>query len=137
MKGYQNVTVSDNFFIGGPLTFRGFMMNGVGPHINGCAMGANSYWLGGLHAYLPLPFKNNFNDFLRLHGFVNAGNISNGEPTDFEKLVKDYRLSYGVGLVMSFGNKARLEINYCLPIKSQGADQKAGGLQFGVGIAYT
>lgn len=39
----NNLTVSvcDQFFLGGPLSLRGFQMRGVGPHKDGNALGAN------------------------------------------------------------------------------------------------
>lgn len=116
-------------------------MNRVGPHVSNSAVGGNAFWIGGLHAYVPLPFKNSFNDFLRVHCFLNAGTLS--DVNSFKniltgnKLLNDIRLSYGLGLVMLFGNKARLEINYCLPFKSQSTDRTTKGLQFGIGLNYT
>lgn len=36
-----NVSICDQYFIGGPLSLRGFTMRGVGPHKDGNALGAN------------------------------------------------------------------------------------------------
>jgi outer membrane protein assembly factor BamA len=36
-----NVSICDQFFLGGPLSLRGFKMRGVGPHKDGNALGAN------------------------------------------------------------------------------------------------
>lgn len=36
-----NVGICDQFFLGGPLSLRGFQMRGVGPHKDGNALGAN------------------------------------------------------------------------------------------------
>lgn len=127
--------MTDRFFLGGPLNLRAFQLNGVGPHNNRCALGANAYWTGGLHAYLPLPFKNAFNEHLRVHGFLNAGNISDTVNQDL--LTRNVRLSTGLGLVMSFGGRVRLEVNYSLPLQSQPDDKAQKGLQFGLGINYT
>ena len=127
--------LTDRFFLGGPLNLRGFQMNGIGPHNNKSALGANTYWVGGLNMYLPLPFKNVFNENLRVHGFLNAGNIMDKISTN--SLLQNVRLSTGVGLVMSFGSKLRLEIGYCIPLESQPEDKQQSGLQFGVGINYT
>ena len=110
-------------------------MNGIGPHNNKSALGANTYWAGGLHAYLPLPFKNALKECLRIHGFVNAGNIT--DVLNYDQLLTNVRLSTGVGLVMSFGGRVRLEVNYCLPLQSQPDDKAQKGLQFGVGVSYT
>lgn len=36
-----NVSMHDQFFLGGPLSLRGFQMRGVGPHKDANALGAN------------------------------------------------------------------------------------------------
>jgi outer membrane protein assembly factor BamA len=36
-----NVSICDQFFLGGPLSLRGFSTRGVGPHRDGNALGAN------------------------------------------------------------------------------------------------
>ena len=38
--GNKATTISDRFVLGGPMTLRGFQMGGVGPHSDGCAVGA-------------------------------------------------------------------------------------------------
>lgn len=134
LKPFDNVLVTDKFFLGGPLNLRGFQMNGVGPHNNGSALGANTYWVGGLHAYLPLPFKNACNEYMRVHSFLNAGTIT--DSTNYNQLLDNIRLSTGLGLVLTFGGRVRLEANYCWPIKAQAEDKTKPGFQFGIGINY-
>lgn len=76
----KKVGISDMYYLGGPLSVRGFETRGIGPHSNGDALGASSYWSGGLHFFTPLPFRpgrGGFGDLFRLHYFVNAGNIGN------------------------------------------------------------
>jgi outer membrane protein assembly factor BamA len=36
-----NVSICDQFFLGGPLSLRGFKMRGVGPHKDGNVLGDN------------------------------------------------------------------------------------------------
>jgi outer membrane protein insertion porin family len=36
-----NVNICDQFFLGGPLSLRGFETRGIGPHKDGNALGAN------------------------------------------------------------------------------------------------
>ncbi|XP_065324548.1 sorting and assembly machinery component 50 homolog isoform X2 [Gordionus sp. m RMFG-2023] len=78
---FRPVHLMDKFFLGGPLTFRGFTLGGLGPHAYGQALGIDSYWSSGIHAYTPLPFiKNNyklFSHYLRIHSFANIGSIGN------------------------------------------------------------
>lgn len=116
------------------MNVRGFQQNGLGPHNQSSALGADIYWAGGAHLYAPLPFKNAFKNHLRLHGFVNAGNIS--DTLDANLFRTNVRVSTGAGLVMSFGQSVRFEVNYCLPLKSLVDDQASKGLQFGIGLRY-
>ena len=136
--------ITDRFFIGGPLNLRGFRMNGVGPQSDGNALGANTYWLGGLHLYSPLPFiskENVIYDFFRSHMFMNIGNIGNFSFTKDHyknlKLLQNYfRLSFGVGLVISLNDFARLELHYAIPYFLQPGDKPERGLQFGFDVNF-
>ena len=134
MKSYNNTTVSDKFFLGGPLNLRGFQMCGVGPHGKEglSALGALKYWVGAVHFQYPLPFKNIFDQYLRLHGFLQAGSISN----KFSELGENIRTSCGGGLIFAFGNNVRLELNYCLPLFNQSYDKIQRGIHFGIGMTY-
>ena len=90
--------------------------------------------------------------------FLTAGNLSNVGLTgqmgrDLEQVTQDFRLSYGLGLAVKLGGVARIELNYCLPVKVTGTsicwflkfyntfqasrgDKPAPGLQFGVGVHF-
>ncbi|KAH9495892.1 Sorting and assembly machinery component 50 A [Bulinus truncatus] len=81
-----SISISDKFFLGGPLTLRGFNMRGCGPHSHENALRADSYWLTAAHIYSPLPFrpgKGRFGDLFKTHFFINAGNLGN---IDFSNL---------------------------------------------------
>lgn len=46
----------------------------------GAALGGDGYWASGLHLYSPLPFlyhRDNLMSHVRLHYFLNAGNVFN------------------------------------------------------------
>lgn len=132
----------DRFFLGGPLTLRGFQYNTVGPKIDGYATGGSIYWLGGLHLYTPLPHrpsKGSFGDSFRIHFFCNAGNLGNvtrNLSECFDSLSKSVRLMYGVGLVYRLGQLARIELNYCIPILHQADDKLIDGVQLGLGVHF-
>jgi len=136
--------ITDRFFIGGPLNLRGFRMYGVGPHSDGNALGANTYWLGGLHLYSPLPFISKESiifDFFRTHLFMNVGNIGNFSFTkdhykNLKILQSCFRLSFGVGLVISLNNFARFELHYAVPYFRQPGDKPEKGLQFGFDVNF-
>lgn len=132
------------FFLGGPLTLRGFNLKGVGPHSDGNALGADTYWLSALHLYTPLPFrpgKGGFGELFRTHFFVNAGNLANLKLSDgihgIMKGVQDnFRASYGGGIVLRMGRVARLELNYVVPMYVSQSDSVNPGLQFGIGFVF-
>jgi len=147
LKDFQNdktFNISDHFFLGGPSNIRGFEVNGVGPHSDGSALGGTMYWSSGLHLYAPLPFRpgrGGFGDLFRTHVFLTSGNIGNFWLTgdfrrDRDALTEDVRLSYGLGLAVRLGGVARIELNYCLPVKAARGDKAAPGLQMGVGVNF-
>ena len=53
-----------------------------------------------------------------------------------DEAIRNFRLSYGIGLVMSLGGIARVEVNYCCPLRAQKGDRLAHGLQVGVGMDF-
>lgn len=94
----KSIRINDRFFLGGPLNIRGFDHHGAGPHSegqsiaknvatsifslcrSGAALGGDCYWASGLHFYTPLPFlyhRDNLMSHVRLHYFLNAGNVFN------------------------------------------------------------
>lgn len=139
-----NVSICDQFFLGGPLSLRGFKMRGVGPHKDGNALGANAYWSGGLHLFTPLPFnpgKGGFGDLFRMHIFINAGNLGDvylGQeiPRSLKTVTRTARMSYGIGMALRLGQMARVELNYCIPVLFQRGDQPNSGVQFGIGMHF-
>lgn len=76
----MKISMSDMYYLGGPLSIRGFQMRGVGPHSDGDALGSTGYWSTGFHLFTPLPFrpgKGGFGELFRTHFFINGGNIGN------------------------------------------------------------
>jgi outer membrane protein insertion porin family len=137
-------SISDRFFLGGPLGLRGYHLFGAGPHSEGNALGARTYWVGGLHLYTPLPFRpgaGGIGDRFRTHWFLNFGNIGNfpfvygDHYRNMALLLNRLRYSMGMGLVISLG-EARFEINYVLPQGQQPGDKAEKGLQFGIGVTF-
>ncbi len=51
-------------------------------------------------------------------------------------LFENTRLTVGSGLVIAFGEMARLELNYVYPLWRQQHDKAVNGIQFGIGIAF-
>lgn len=131
--------INDRFFLGGPLSIRGFKTYGIGPRIKNDSLGGDLFWSLGLHLYSPLPFRpGGLAERFRTHVFVTAGNLtefSQEKPwmERIESLGKNVRWSYGAGIVLLAGI-ARFELNYCLLGWNLLTDSINPGLQFGVGI---
>ncbi|XP_003743328.1 sorting and assembly machinery component 50 homolog [Galendromus occidentalis] len=136
MTPNEQHNISDKFFLGGPLGLRGFKLRGVGPQCEGASLGGTTYWSTGCHLYSPLPFRRGhgyIGEYLRLHGFVTAGSLSEG--VDSAKL-QDPSVSAGLGVVLSLGHQVRIELNYAVPLRHQRSDRTNSGLQFGMGMAF-
>ncbi|CAF4047827.1 unnamed protein product [Rotaria sp. Silwood2] len=139
-RGNQTIKINDRFFLGGPLNVRGFDYHGAGPHSEGAALGGDCYWATGLHLYTPLPFlyhRENLMSYVRLHYFLNAGNVFNSQSVHstqslLSQLTNTTRLSCGLGVVLNLMNVARLELNYTLPLWTQVHDRVIKGFQFGI-----
>jgi len=155
------VPIADRFFIGGPLTMRGFELRSMGPLTNdGCPVGSNFYIQHGFHLYSPLPFfsKEGYASLFRLHGFVTSaitetslGSItpanmasgdmaSNARQMPYQLLhhyMRSARCTTGLGIIFKLANAFRIELNYCLPLQVQPGDRIVRGFQFGIGILYT
>ena len=142
--GENDTLINDRFFLGGPMSVRGFQMKGIGPRVREASLGADAFWAAGLHLYTPLPFRpgrGGFGDLFRMHFFANAGNAQNMELTSYNsnelnKMVKEARWSYGLGIMMMIGGIARLEVNYCIPRNAKTSDGINPGLQVGVGMNF-
>lgn len=143
----KRITLADNFYLGGPLNVRGFEMRGLGNESDGNYLGSDMFWSSGLHLFAPLPFRpgrGGFGDLFRTHLFVTAGNLCQfngnnhiGDGHRFmENALRNFRLSYGLGVAFRLGGIGRLELNYCIPVRCERGDKPAPGLQFGVGVNF-
>ncbi|XP_075169747.1 SAM50-like protein CG7639 [Haematobia irritans] len=124
--------LSNLFYCGGPLTLRGFEYGGAGPVIDGTPIGAQTYWSTGLHIWAPLPFNKVFkglaNNF-RTHLFYNVGNFNTFST-------ENIRTAAGVGLAFKLAERARIELNYCIPMRKCMGDKVNNGFQFGIGYEF-
>ncbi|XP_053994398.1 sorting and assembly machinery component 50 homolog A isoform X1 [Hylaeus volcanicus] len=148
LRGINNdmkISITDQFFLGGPMNLRGFEMRGCGPRQDGNSIGGDAYWALALHLYTPLPFtpgRHSFGDLFRLHGFVTGGNVSNftfklsnNYKENMKIFTENVRCSVGGGIAMKLGNVARIELNLVMPLLHVRSDvlQK---FQFGIGLQY-
>ncbi|BFZ15705.1 hypothetical protein BsWGS_18744 [Bradybaena similaris] len=134
-----DISICDKFFLGGPLTLRGFDLKSIGPCSEADALGAESYWLSAAHIYCPLPFGW-YGDHFKTHLFINAGNLGNmslWHPfSSIYQMASTFRWSYGFGIVWHVSGAVRLELNYVIPKRLQNGDKACPGLQFGIGIKF-
>ncbi|KAJ8707895.1 hypothetical protein PYW07_011572 [Mythimna separata] len=136
-------TLSEHYFLGGPTTLRGFQQRGVGPHVDGQAIGGKIYWASALHLYSPLPLacaREGMLQLVKTHLFLNAGCLAVPERSYFKlsslSALVEARVACGAGVCVQIGRSARLEINYVVPLKTQARDIPVTGLQFGVGAHF-
>uniref|UniRef100_A0A8D9F6C9 Sorting and assembly machinery component 50 homolog n=1 Tax=Cacopsylla melanoneura TaxID=428564 RepID=A0A8D9F6C9_9HEMI len=140
----KTFSLCDRFFLGGPLSLRGFSHYGIGPKSDGSSLGGTVYWQSAYHIYTPLPFtkptKGSFSDNFRLNLFANAGCIQDINASELKdkwrRMGEQLRISYGIGLAIRFAGLARVEINYCIPYSYQRDDSVVPGMQFGFGITF-
>lgn len=144
--------INNLFYCGGPLTLRGFKYGCAGPVIDGTSIGAQTFWCTGAHLWTPLPFANVFKglaNHFRMHFFYNMGNSNSFNTGQFENLYRfevyynifslfadNMRSSYGMGIAVKLAERARIELNYCIPIRKQNTDKVHNGFQFGIGYEF-
>ncbi len=136
----KTMTVADRFYLGGPLNVRGFEMRGLGPNVDANALGGLTYFASGLHLYTPLPFLTSkttrgFSDLFRTHLWANAGNLIT-DCRSIDEAAQNFRLTCGLGLALKIGGIARIELNYCIPLRLQRSDRPVPGVQFGIGVHF-
>jgi len=144
LSSFEDINISDKFFIGGPMSMRGFEYNSIGPCNNKAFTGSWAYWLLGGHLYTPLPFVSSgceepsWSQAIRLHFFFNSGNCVNPKTlveNGPSALFNNTRLSCGFGVAYNLMKAARVELNFCYPISAKKSDKTSDGLQFGIGVS--
>ncbi|KAI7872710.1 surface antigen-domain-containing protein, partial [Spinellus fusiger] len=139
-------SVSDRFYVGGPLSVRGFSTGGIGPHDYKDALGGDAYWSAGVSVLTPLP---RWEDKpVRAHAFLNGGSCvpvtgkgregkgeENGLIFNSLSLTASPSIATGVGLVYRH-SIARIELNYCIPLTAAKGDHVRRGLQLGIGLSF-
>lgn len=107
--------INDRYFLGGPLSVRGYATRGIGQHAELASLGGDLFWESGLHIFTPLPYRPNmggFGELFRMHFFANAGNLTNAKDLDMKDFIYNPRFSYGFGIMIIMGGSFRLELNY-------------------------
>ncbi|KAI9252039.1 surface antigen-domain-containing protein [Helicostylum pulchrum] len=130
--------VSDRFYLGGPLSVRGFKMGGIGEREGNDALGGEGYWAAGASLIGSIPGLSHLP--VKAHAFANAGSIvTKTEGVSFEDnvkaLAKTPRTSVGLGLIFHH-SIARIELNYCIPLRYNSTDLPEPKFQFGFGLNF-
>lgn len=147
-------TISDRFFVGGPLQLRGFLPAGVGPRSRsrggrsvpgGDAMGGDLYCTASLAASVVPPVRVLEEYGIRLFAFANAGTLvgmagpwrqqqPQPMPPSLSQVAMSTRTAAGVGI--SGGTPmGRVELTYAWPLRYGPRDARRN-LQFGFGFSF-
>lgn len=135
-KEHEQIHISDRFYLGGPLSVRGFKMGGIGEREGNDALGGEGYWAAGASLISSIPGLSHLP--VKAHAFANAGSMVTraGTPSDtIKELSETPRTSVGFGFILHH-SIARLEANYCIPLKYAGTDLPEPKFQFGFGLNF-
>lgn len=135
-------TISDRFFVGGPMQIRGFLPAGIGPRTKkggstspgGDSLGGSLYYTASVAASTSPPgiFRNYG---IQMFGFANAGTLvgtTNGIP--LQAILNSTRSSVGAGVAASTP-MGRLEVTYAWPLRYGPRDARRN-VQFGFGFNF-
>ena len=134
-------TVSDRFYIGGPMQLRGFLPAGIGPRAKtggpsvpgGDALGGDFFYTATLAVSTPFPVMSFLQDTdIRFFGFANAGTLTG--LTSMAHMMRTTRAAVGGGVCMGspFG---RMEATYAVPLRFGPRDARKA-VQFGLGFSF-
>ncbi|KAI8602861.1 surface antigen-domain-containing protein [Dissophora ornata] len=131
--------ISDRFFLGGPMSVRGFRSNGLGPREGEDSLGGDAYMSAGVSLLTPFPGLAKHDSF-KAHFFANAGTLVSVEPGQsamktVDDLTKAPSVSVGAGIVYRHP-QVRIELNFALPLMATKTDALARGWQLGLGISF-
>ncbi|KAF9931855.1 hypothetical protein FBU30_009435 [Linnemannia zychae] len=131
--------ISDRFFLGGPMSVRGFKSNGLGPREGDDSLGGDAYVSAGLSLLTPFPGLAGRDSF-KAHFFANAGTLISVQPGQsanktIEKLTEAPSVSIGTGIVYRHP-QVRIELNFALPLMAAKTDALSRGWQLGLGISF-
>ena len=141
ISSYKMSSISDRFWLGGPMILRGFNYKGIGPRSlptinsskNGDSLGGDITWSLGYALSFPFPYQKVSSTGIRCHTYCNAGNLSTW-GTPLKTLVTDLRASAGLGVIfpLPFG---RFEVSYSHVLLSKSHDHRRS-FQIGLGVEF-
>ena len=140
--------LSDRFFLGGADSLRGFSRAGVGPTdqrrappegtppdgrdaITRDALGGDLLCSGCAAITFPLPLEALQDTTVHGHCFVQCGTLLPLAASPLGQVASTMRVTAGLGIVLPT-RLGRLEVNYCVPLKSHAHDRLRHGMQVGL-----
>ncbi|KAG1137042.1 hypothetical protein G6F37_011528 [Rhizopus arrhizus] len=128
----KTLCLLDRFYLGGPLSVRGFKMGGIGERDENDAVGGEAYWAAGASLISAIPGFSHLP--IKMHAFANAGSLVT-KTSKTNELAQTPRASIGLGLILHH-SIARIEANYCIPLRYSTSDSPEPKFQFGIGLNF-
>lgn len=135
-------TVSDRFFVGGPMQLRGFCPAGIGPRAKigsatapmGDALGGEFFYTASLAASMTSAYLNQHG--LRFLVFGNLGTLAGSlaAAPSWTTIIRSSRASVGVGACIGTP-MGRAELTYSWPLRYGPRDARKN-VQFGLGFTF-
>lgn len=136
--------VSDRFFLGGPMQFRGFVPAGIGPRAKtggasvpgGDALGGDFFYTASAAASVPFPAFSFLRDnSVRCFSFATVGTLSGLNGVPLVSIVRSTRASVGGGICAATP-MGRLEATYSIPLRYSPRDARKS-VQIGLGFTFS
>jgi len=130
--------ISDRYFLGGPISFRGFSERGIGPRRGKDAHGGDLLFTSAVH--LSYPLLQLSWGVLRSHVFCQLGNLAPYDTTrsassNVADLLGNRRASAGIGFFLSSPLGIGANFSYVHPISAQRTDETKN-FQFGFYVDF-
>ena len=138
--------VSDRFFLGGPMQFRGFVPAGIGPRAKtggasvpgGDALGGDFFYTASAATSVPFPGPFSFlqDNGVRCFGFATVGTLSGVNGVPLMSILRSTRASVGGG-IMCIDTNGTTGSNLCHASKIQSSRCPKRSVQIGLGFTFS
>lgn len=152
----SRTSIVDRFYLGGPTSFRGFNVRGIGPRDQTDAIGGDIYYTLGAMLSVPVPQPSLLSQLFnaRLHIFGTVGDLSDISTVQksfssisekplsqragaaWEQLYESMRVSAGLGVALQTA-VGRIEFNFCRILRSSDTDAAVSGFQFNISESFS
>lgn len=152
----QNRTsIVDRFYVGGPTSFRGFSVRGIGPRDQNDSIGGDMYYTLSTMLSIPVPKSSLLSQMFdaKIHIFGTVGDLTDvstvqksfsaisAEPIPsrvnlaWKQLNESMRVSAGLGVALQTA-VGRVELNFCRIVRSSDTDAAVSGFQFSISESF-